>query len=79
MVRYIVYGRGSCPFCVKAVQLLEDENREFIFFNEENKEELDYIKKFYASETVPIIIENNVETGKVSMVGGDTDLRKKLK
>ena len=79
MIRYIVYGRSSCPYCVRAVQALEAESKEFFFFDEEGEAELDYIKKFYASKTVPIIIENNKITGKTSMVGGYTDLREKLK
>ncbi len=75
MVRYLVYGRASCPYCAQAIQLLSSLNKEYIFFDEEDKEELEKIKFFHKHKTVPIILTNDLSTGIVRLVGGFTELK----
>lgn len=73
--RYLVYGRRSCPFCVKAINLLESRGEENIFFDfSEDPESITEAKNFYKMETVPIIIQNNKIFGKTTLIGGYTDL-----
>lgn len=73
--RYLVYGRRSCPFCVKAINLLESRSEENIFFDfSEDPESITEAKNFYKMETVPIIIQNNKIFGKTTLIGGYTDL-----
>ena len=75
MVRFLVYGRGSCPYCLKAVELLRSLNKEYVFFDEEDREELEKIKVFYNHKTVPIVLTNDLSTGSVRLVGGFTELK----
>ena len=74
-MRYLIYGRESCPFCVAACNFLEASELEYHFCDFELEGEfLDYVKEFYNFETVPIIIENNNETGTTKMIGGYTEM-----
>ena len=71
-MRYLVYGRSTCPFCIAACNFLDASEQEYHFAD--FHEDLDYVKGFYEFETVPIIIENNKETGETKMIGGYTDM-----
>lgn len=73
--RYIIIGRETCSFCVRAIDLCSASGCEYLFLNYEHHSEIleDY-KDFYAHSTVPIILANNVETGYTRKVGGYTDL-----
>jgi len=73
--RYIVYGRRTCPYCVKAVDLLESRGEENIFFDfSEDPEAITDAKRFYKVDTVPIIIQNNKIFGKTTLIGGYSEL-----
>ena len=73
--RFIIIGRLSCPFCVKAVDYCKAKQTEFIFLNyTENPEVLEEYKEFHKQPTVPIILANNLETGYTKKVGGYSDL-----
>ena len=73
--RYLIYGRRTCPFCVKAVDFLESRGEENIFFDfSEDPESITEAKNFYNVKTVPIIIQNNKNFGKTTLIGGYTDL-----
>ena len=73
--RYLVYGRRSCPFCLKAVNLLKSKGEESIFFDfSEDPESITEAKNFYKMETIPIIIQNNKLFGKTTLIGGYTEL-----
>ncbi len=76
MIRFMVYGRSSCPYCVKAVSLLEEREEVYYFFDEPDRSELDYTKTFYNSRTVPIIISNDTVTGETRLIGGYSDLER---
>lgn len=73
--RYFIYGRSTCPFCTLAENFLSAQKREFYFFDyAEELDSLGEVKRFYSSETVPIILENNKKTGETIKIGGYTDL-----
>ena len=73
--RYIIFGRESCPFCVMAADLCVASHIDHLFLNyEKNKEILDDYKHFYNQDTVPIILENNMESGITKKIGGYSDL-----
>ena len=78
--RYIVYGRNTCIFCKKALDLLKEEGKVNIFFDfSEDPEAIEDAKDFYGSETVPIILENDNESGQTKLIGGYTELKEYLK
>ena len=73
--RFIIIGRSTCPFCVKAVDYCKAKQSEYIFLDYSDKEEsLDEYKDFYSQKTVPIILSNNLQTGYTKLLGGYTDL-----
>ena len=62
-----VWSTDTCPFCVKAKELLDNYGFKYIEYNvNENKEQ--FKEKFPNAKTVPQIIFNNEH------VGGYTDL-----
>jgi glutaredoxin len=73
--KFIIIGRSTCPFCVRAVDYCTAKERESIFLDYAKKEEmLEEYKQFHNHPTVPIILANNLETGYTKKVGGYTDL-----
>jgi glutaredoxin len=73
--KFIIIGRSTCPFCVRAVDYCTAKERESIFLDYAEKEEmLEEYKQFHNHPTVPIILANNLETGYTKKVGGYTDL-----
>ena len=77
--RFIVYGRESCPWCVRAVNFLDILRQEKVFLNmEEDREGLEEAKAFYKWRTVPMIIENNLDTGEVKFIGGYDSLKERF-
>ena len=76
---YLIYGRSSCPYCVKATHLLDFAGIEYDFFDlEEDREFLEEAKKFYNHPTVPIVLKVDGETGIVKLIGGCDDLKGEL-
>jgi glutaredoxin len=73
--RFIIIGRSSCPFCLKAIEYCNAKKVKHVFLNYKNKPEIlqDY-KSFHNHKTVPIILANNLETGYTTMVGGYSQL-----
>jgi len=73
--RYFVYGTRSCFFCLRAEKELIDKEKDFIFIDLAKESDfLQEAKTFYNQETVPIILENNLETGYTRHIGGCDDL-----
>lgn len=73
--RFLIVGRLTCPFCVKAIDYCKAKSVEFIFFNyTDNPEILEEYKRFHKSRTVPIILANNLKTGYTKNIGGYSDL-----
>jgi glutaredoxin len=72
--RYIVIARETCPFCVKAIQLLErrDDEVKVIYFTEKQNSLLSEFKNAYSHKTVPMIFERKDKD--IHFIGGYTDL-----
>jgi len=77
MVRFFVYGRSTCEYCVEAVRILRDLKIDHQYFDSD-PEFLEEAKQFYNRETVPIVLKNNKNTGKVTLIGGCDDLKEYL-
>lgn len=80
---YHVICRSACPYCVKAVELLEENKLHFHaeYYGSQEQERLDEQKKRYDWQTVPIV--NKVEVSKdgtiiTEFIGGYTDLKEFL-
>tara|TARA_A100001011_G_scaffold73289_1_gene75216 strand:- start:3108 stop:3371 length:264 start_codon:yes stop_codon:yes gene_type:complete len=77
--RFIIYGRSSCPWCVRAVNFLDILRQESVFLNmEEDREGLEEAKVFYDWKTVPMILENDLSSGKVNFIGGYDNLKQRF-
>ena len=73
--RFIIIGRRSCPFCIRALDYCTANQVPSVFLDyAESAHILEDYKKFYNHKTVPIILANNLETGYTKKVGGYTDL-----
>lgn len=73
--RFIIIGRSTCPFCVKAVDYCEAKGVQSKFLDyADTPEILEEYKDFYNHPTVPIVLANNLKTGYIKMVGGFSDL-----
>ena len=71
MSRYIVFCKPTCPFCVKAKELLEEQKLEHSMVDVGDTWE--QLKEAFRWETVPMILE--VENDVLyHFIGGYTDL-----
>jgi glutaredoxin len=78
-MKYVLYAKQTCPFCIKAQEFFVREGKEFkvVNFEENHQNILQDIKEAYDWPTVPIIFE--VEGSRnIRFVGGYTDLIKHL-
>ena len=80
---YHVIARNGCPFCVKAVELLEENKLHFHadYYGPDQATKLNEQKEKYEWNTVPIINKVVVEedgTIETNFIGGYTDLREYL-
>lgn len=76
---FLVYGRSSCDYCTRAVDLLEFAGLENYFFDLENDREfLEEAKSTYKHKTVPIVLTIDGETGLTRLIGGYTELKEFL-
>ena len=75
---YYVVGRQSCPYCIKAKDLLQEKSLNYRFRDLENNRELlmEFANKF-SWETVPMIFEFDSE-GTPTFLGGYSDLLTRL-
>jgi glutaredoxin len=75
MDNYVVYGRSTCPFCKKAIKLLEKRQEKHVFVDlAEEPQVLSETKRFYKWKTVPIVIQSGPTGNK--FIGGFNELRK---
>ena len=73
--RFIIIGRITCPFCVRALDYCKAKQVDATFLNyADDLEALEEYKEFHKQPTVPIILANNLETGYTKKVGGYSDL-----
>jgi glutaredoxin 3 len=74
---YSVYVKTECPFCKKAVLLLEESGLPFVVIvTDKNEDFLNDIKKQTGHATVPIVLEHS-EQG-IRLIGGSDNLQQYL-
>ena len=77
--RYFVYGTRDCFFCLRAEKELTERKKDFVFIDLDKEPDfLQEAKTFYNQKTVPIVLENNLETGYTRHIGGCDDLLEAL-
>ena len=71
MKKYIVYGRSTCPYCVKVVNKLIRKGKCFyVEMHDEAPEKLEEIKKRYNHSTIPVV---TIIDEKEILIGGCDD------
>jgi glutaredoxin len=79
--KYILYVKKTCPFCIKAKELLsiyEAESR--IIALDDSPEILQEMKQAWNWKTVPMVFEYDAPDpiGTTNFIGGYTDLKERL-
>jgi len=78
MKSYKIYGKISCSYCMKLVQILLDKKKTFyVEFLDAQPDRLDQLKATYKQKTVPIVILK--DGNKEELLGGCDDTLKFLK
>lgn len=72
---YTIYGSETCPFCVKAKELLNEKEIKYIYHDVKTygtlKEALDYLANLTNNQrTIPVIFKKD------KFIGGYDDLKK---
>jgi len=77
-MRYILFVKDECPFCVKAVELLGQKEKPYslVQFDEDQREVLKEIKEAYSWSTVPMVFFRDGQD--IKFIGGYTDLQQWL-
>jgi glutaredoxin len=71
---YHLYILVECPFCEKAVKLLQQKKAKFAVTVLDNHQEmLEKIKQKYSHKTVPIVVKKTDDEEEV-LIGGCSDL-----
>ena len=74
-MKYVMYIKKTCPFCVKAQRFLQEQKKDFKIVDfEENDNVLQNIKEAYNWSTVPMIFELEDQEHNIKLIGGYTDL-----
>ncbi len=78
-MKYVLFIKESCPFCIKAKETLKQSGAEFkiVNFEEDQAGILQEIKEAYEWPTVPMIFQVKDDTS-INFIGGFTDLEKHL-
>ena len=73
-MKFILFIKESCPFCIKAQNLLEERGLDFsvVNFEPDTTRVLQEIKSAYDWQTVPMVFERDREM--IRFIGGYTDL-----
>jgi glutaredoxin len=72
---YHIFANTVCPFCVRAINLLNESETEYVLTLIDNSPNyLENLKKEHEWETIPIIFECNNDTKEKKLIGGYTDL-----
>ena len=76
MLKYIIYGKASCPYCMKIIKKLTEAKKTFyVELLDGNPEKLERMKIKYNQSTVPIVIVKRQEE---TLIGGCDDTIKHL-
>jgi len=78
-MKYVLFIKETCPYCVQAQELLEkhEANFKLVKFEEDQKKILQEIKAAYEWDTVPMIFQVT-DHAIINFIGGYTDLEKHL-
>jgi len=78
-MKYVLFIRETCPFCVQAQELLKEREVDFklVKFEEDQERILQEIKDAYEWDTVPMIFQVT-DHAIINFIGGYTDLEKHL-
>ena len=81
---YILITKRDCPFCVSAVDLLQENELEHEISDlQDFPEALDSIKRVFNWATVPMVLlrknDQTNQTDAFELIGGYDDLREHLK
>jgi len=72
---YVIYGLKWCIYCLRAISFLHGKEVQFNYYPLDSEEgTLNYMKKCYKQNTVPIITYN--VNGEETLIGGYDDLVK---
>ena len=73
-MRYILFVKKTCPFCIKAERLLKEKALDYklVAFEHGQESVLQEIKEAHDWKTVPMIFHR--EGNLISFIGGYTDL-----
>ena len=73
---YFIWAKSQCPFCIKAVQLLKEQEMDFTIYDLQAEPILlNEVKNNLSWPTVPMVLEVK-SNGIQSFIGGYTDLCK---
>jgi glutaredoxin len=77
-MKYILFVKEECPFCVKALELLQSKglNYKIVLFEPTQEEALREVKTAYEWDTVPMIFYRNGNL--IKFIGGYTELAAEL-
>ena len=76
MLKYIIYGKASCPFCMKIIKKLTEAKKTFyVELLDGNPQRLEEMKIKYNHTTVPIVLVKREEE---TLIGGCDDTIKYL-
>ena len=72
--RFIIFCKATCPFCVSALQVMQEHNLSYseVSFEPEQEQILSEIKGAYSWKTVPMIFSRTGDD--IKFIGGYTDL-----
>ena len=77
-MRYILFIKETCPFCVSAVNLLGEKDLHYntVTFGSDQLEILEEMKNAYGWATVPMVFKR--DGNQIEFIGGYTDLKDHL-
>ena len=78
-MKYVVFSRATCPFCVRVKEILEDRNlaHHIINFDEDQQGILQEVKIAASWNTVPMVFQVSSD-GAIKFIGGCSDLERCL-
>tara|TARA_R100000008_G_C3567659_1_gene160121 strand:+ start:637 stop:894 length:258 start_codon:yes stop_codon:yes gene_type:complete len=73
--KYILYVKKGCPFCVRAVALLEEKQEHYqIIALGEDQRLMNEVKAALDWPTFPVVFSASSEEKSLKLIGGYTDL-----
>ena len=78
-MKYVLFAKPACPFCVRAETLLKERSLvcHVVNFDEDQEEVLQSMKVAWDWETVPMVFHVG-DKGDIKFIGGCDDLEQHL-